>query len=136
MSALHARSVNAVLAVLHVLVLLPVRGLLEAADRTSLRTMLDSAGTSRFLLARRCACQPGMTWTITRAIRTSILRVAEASMRIATHLPRLAIHPLEFRHAPPVESPGNVSVNDETRDIDQCEPAGNPGRHHRGRPAR
>src|SRR5262245_21428664 len=129
--------VDAVFAVLRALVLIPVRGLSEWADRTPLRKTLMSAGTVWFRPARRCA-QPESAWTITPDPRTPISR---AAMRGPGPLPapvRRAFHLLLFRHAQPAESPGTwtVSDNDEKRDSDQREPARDAGRHHRGRPAR
>jgi len=126
-------TVDAVLAVLCALVLLPVYGLLVLADRTSLRMMLKPARATGSEPARRRAVQPKVTWTITRMSRTFLSRVAvDVSAR------RPAQHHLEFRHSPPAESPGvgRVSDNDETRNTDQREPARNAGRHYRGRPAR
>ena len=128
-----AFTVDAVLAVFCALVLLPVHGLLLLADRTSLRMMLKPARATGLERARRSAVQPKPTWTITRMPRTFLSRVA-----VVVHRRRPAQHPLDFRHSPPVESPGagRVSDNDETRNSDQREPARNAGRYHRGRPAR
>jgi len=76
MGELRPFTVDAVLAVLCALVLLPVYGLLVLADRTSLRMMLKPAGATGSEPARRRAVQPKVTWTITRMSRTFLSRVA------------------------------------------------------------
>src|SRR6185437_4263930 len=132
-SDLRSDTVDAVFAAVVALVLLPVHGLARLADRTSLRILLADARRFDDAPARRRAHQPGPTWTITRGFRTLFSRAA-ASHSDVRHAP----HTLRSRHAPPAESPGRWSMAaiDETRTIDQREPARDAGRHYRGRPAR
>src|SRR5690242_9635183 len=106
-------------------------------DRTLLRFLAASVivALSRLLRAAgetlSSAC-PERAWSIPRPasapIPVSIRRVA---------MLRRNVQPLPCRPAAP-ESPGATarSVHDETRDPYQCDPAGNAGRHPRGRPAR
>ena len=127
-------TVDAVLAVVRALVLFLVRGLMAQADRTPLRSTLRVAPDlpQGEVMVRRD--QPEPVWTITPELRTPITR--DVVGRIER--PRPADNLLFFRHAVPAESPGArwMADIDETRNSDQREPAGNPGRHYRGRPAR
>src|SRR3954462_3660486 len=111
--------VDAVLAVLIALVLLPVRGLMQQADRTSPRMLLDEL-------------QPDATWTITSDRETSFKRVAARRLR-RVHRAWPATNLLQSRPAPSAESPGDqrASSINEKRDSDQREPARDAGRHPR-----
>src|SRR3569833_2926344 len=115
---------DAVLAMLIALVLLPLRGLMQQADRTSPRMLLEPL-------------QPDATWTITADGATPFKRAAARLVR-RVHRTWPAHNLLQSRSAPSTESPGKWSRSsiNEKRDSDQREPARNASRNPRGRPAR
>jgi hypothetical protein len=128
-------AVETLFAALRALILFPVHGALTGADRTGIRPMLmGSASLGGFsrIPTRRGVNQPDFPWTISR-----IERIHSPFARLAQRARWATDNLLHRRHGNP-ESPGVTwaMAYDETRNPDQREPAGDPGRHHRGRPAR
>jgi hypothetical protein len=127
--------VESLFAALRALILFPVHGVLTDADRTGIRPMLMGSaslyGFSR-IPTRRSVNQPDFPWTISRNERI------QSPFARFTHLVNRATDNLLHRPFVSPESPGAAwaMATDEKRKSDQREPAGNPGRHYRGRPAR